>query len=147
MIFRDAVPADLPAILALMADDILGASREIPCGPQHKKALADITADPRNRMIVVEREGELIGCAQLTYIPGLSRNASERALIESVRIRSDLRGQGLGQQLFEWLIAEATAHGCTLVQLTTDKRRTDAHRFYDRLGFTKSHEGYKLTVG
>ena len=147
MIFRDATRADLPTILALLADDPLGARRETGVvDARHEKAFADISADPRNRLIVLDDDGEVIGCAQLTFIPGISRQGAERALIEAVRIRADRRGGGLGRRLFGWLIETSREHGCALVQLTTDKSRTDAQRFYTDLGFVASHEGMKLTL-
>ena len=96
--------------------------------------------------MVAERNGELIGTLQLTIIPGLSRQGSSRGLVEAVRVAASARGSGLGTTLMEWSIEESRARGCTLVQLTSDKTRTDAHRFYDRLGFTNSHEGFKLKL-
>ncbi|TDB75610.1 GNAT family N-acetyltransferase [Micromonospora sp. KC723] len=147
LIFREAVRADLPAILALLADDVLGVTRDTPdVDEAYERAFADITADPRNQQIVAERAGELIGCLQLTYIPGLGRHGAERALIESVRVRSDLRGQGLGRRLMEWAVDQARQRGCGLVQLTSDKSRADAHRFYRALGFAPTHDGFKLSL-
>lgn len=95
---------------------------------------------------MLDDDGEVVGCAQLTFIPGISRQGAERALIEAVRIRADRRGGGLGRRLFGWLIETSREHGCALVQLTTDKSRTDAQRFYTDLGFVASHEGMKLTL-
>ncbi|MEH0842019.1 GNAT family N-acetyltransferase [Micromonospora sp. CPCC 205711] len=145
VIFREAVRADLPAILALVADDVLGKARDhTEVDEAYERAFADITADPRNEEIVAERAGELVGCLQITYIPGLGRHGAERALIESVRVRADQRGQGLGRRMMEWAVDRARERGCALVQLTTDKSREDAHRFYRNLGFEASHEGMKL---
>jgi GNAT superfamily N-acetyltransferase len=147
VIFREAVRADLPAVIALLADDVLGKARDhTEVDEAYEKAFADITADPRNHLIVADRDGELVGCMQLTYIPGLGRHGAERSLIESVRVRSDLRGQGLGRTMMVWAIDRARERGCALVQLTTDKSRTDAHRFYRNLGFVASHEGMKLAL-
>jgi GNAT superfamily N-acetyltransferase len=147
MIFREAVRADLPAIVALLADDVLGRARDhAQVDEAYERAFADIDADPRNHLIVADSDGDVVGCLQLTYIPGLGRHGAQRALIEAVRVRSDLRGGGLGQQLLEWAIEQARQRGCALVQLTTDKNRLDAHRFYLRLGFVASHEGMKLPL-
>ena len=145
VIFREAVRADLPAVLDLLADDVLGKARDhTEVDEAYERAFADITADPRNEEIVAERAGELVGCLQITYIPGLGRHGAERALIESVRVRADQRGQGLGRRMMEWAVDRARERGCALVQLTTDKSREDAHRFYRNLGFEASHEGMKL---
>lgn len=147
MIFREAVRADLPAVIALLADDVLGKTRDFTTVDEaYEKAFAEISADPRNHLVVAEQNGELVGCLQITYIPGLGRHGSERSLIESVRIRSDRRGQGLGRDLMTWAIDQARQRGCALVQLTTDKTRGDAHRFYLGLGFVSSHEGMKLAL-
>ncbi|MEU8298477.1 GNAT family N-acetyltransferase [Micromonospora sp. NPDC048909] len=147
VIFRAAVRADLPAVLALLADDVLGRTRDVTeVDAAYERAFADVTADPRNHLIVAEAGGELVGCLQITYIPGLGRHGAERSLIESVRVRSDLRGAGLGRQMMTWAIDQARERGCGLVQLTTDKSRHDAHRFYLGLGFVASHEGMKLPL-
>ncbi|MFI6263976.1 GNAT family N-acetyltransferase [Micromonospora sp. NPDC051006] len=147
VIFREAVRADLPAVLALLADDVLGRTRDVTeIDAPYERAFADVTADPRNHLIVTEADGELVGCLQITYIPGLGRHGAERSLIESVRVRSDLRGAGLGRQMMTWAIDQARQRGCGLVQLTTDKSRHDAHRFYLSLGFVASHEGMKLPL-
>ncbi|WP_329008017.1 GNAT family N-acetyltransferase [Micromonospora rifamycinica] len=147
VILREAVRADLPAILALLADDVLGRAREHPeVDEAYERAFADITADPRNQQVVAERAGEVVGCLQVTYIPGLGRHGTERALVEAVRVRADLRGQGVGETMMSWVVDQARRRGCGLVQLTTDKSRIRAHRFYQRLGFVASHEGMKLTL-
>ncbi|MFI5834642.1 GNAT family N-acetyltransferase [Micromonospora sp. NPDC051300] len=147
VIFREAVRADLPAVLALLADDVLGRTRDLPqVDEAYERAFADLDADPRNLMIVADDGGEVVGCFQITYIPGLGRHGAERSLIESVRVRSDRRGRGLGGAMMRWAIDQARARGCTLVQLTTDKKRADAHRFYRDLGFVASHEGMKLAL-
>lgn len=147
VIFREAVRADLPGIIALLADDVLGKARDFTeVDEAYEKAFADIAADPRNHLIVADADGELVGCMQITYIPGLGRHGAERSLIESVRVRSDRRGRGLGRDMMTWAIDQARERGCALVQLTTDKSRADAHRFYRNLGFVASHEGMKLAL-
>ena len=147
VIFREAVRADLPDVLALLADDVLGRTRDRPeVDAAYERAFVDLAADPRNHLIVADDGGELVGCFQLTYIPGLGRHGAERALIESVRVRADRRGRGLGRTMMRWAIDRARERGCALVQLTTDKRRADAHRFYRDLGFVASHEGMKLAL-
>ena len=143
---RTAEAADLPAILRLLADDPLGKTRESAVEAPYQAAFAAITADPNQEVVVAELEGRVVGCFQLSFIPGLSRRGAWRAQIESVRIDSALRGQGAGQAMMAWAIAKARARGCALAQLTTDKRRSDAHRFYARLGFVASHEGMKLEL-
>ncbi|WP_433652184.1 N-acetyltransferase family protein [Micromonospora zamorensis] len=145
--YREAVRADLPAVIALLADDVLGKARDFTeVDEAYERAFADISADPRNQLIVAEQDAELVGCLQITYIPGLGRHGAERSLIESVRVRSDRRGQGLGRELMTWAVGQAQQRGCALVQLTTDKTREDAHRFYLSLGFVASHEGMKLAL-
>ncbi|MFI6241124.1 GNAT family N-acetyltransferase [Micromonospora sp. NPDC050795] len=147
VIYREAIRADLPAVISLLADDLLGKARDFTeVDEAYKRAFAAIDADPRNQLIVAEQAGELVGCLQITYIPGLGRHGSERSLIESVRVRSDRRGQGLGRDLMTWAVDQARQRGCALVQLTTDKTREDAHRFYLSLGFVASHEGMKLAL-
>lgn len=144
--FRLATVADLPAILALLADDAIARERSgytAEPTPAVRAAFDEITADPNNELLVGERDGEVVATLQLTYIPGLSRGGMRRALVEAVRVRADLRGQRIGEQLMENAMARARARGCGLMQLTTDKRREAAHRFYARLGFEASHEGMK----
>jgi GNAT superfamily N-acetyltransferase len=141
---RRAVAADVPAIVAMLADDPLGARRERPGDPAYASAFADIDADPRQFLAVAVAGGEVVGTLQLTFIPGLSRLGATRALIEAVRVRSDQRGGGLGASLVRWAIETARTRGATLVQLTTDASRHDAHRFYERLGFEATHVGMKL---
>ncbi|PAY05148.1 GNAT family N-acetyltransferase [Bradyrhizobium sp. UFLA03-84] len=147
--FRPAQPADLPAIIALLANDMLGAQREdssSPPNPRYVAALEAILADPNQLQVVATLDDAVIGCLQLTFIPGLARMGAWRGLIEAVRIAEMQRSSGVGQQMFEWAIAQCRARGCDLVQLTTDKARPDAHRFYERLGFVGSHIGYKLNL-
>ncbi|MCP3756721.1 GNAT family N-acetyltransferase [Streptomyces sp. TBY4] len=152
MIFRTATRQDLPAVLALLAQDEAAGteSPEVPEVPEvteaHERAFAAIEADPRNEMLVLEEAGDLLGCLQLTYIPGLGQGGRERALVEAVRIRADRRGAGLGARLMELAADRARERGCGLMQLTSNKRRTAAHRFYERLGWARSHEGFKLPL-
>ena len=146
---RRATETDLGAIVAMLADDVLGASRE-KVSPAiddcYRAAFAEIDADPNQFLCVVEEEQQVVGTLQLTFIPGLSRNGAKRGQIEAVRIASDRRGDKLGEAMFAWAIGECRSRGCSLVQLTTDKARPDAHRFYDRLGFEPTHIGYKLKI-
>jgi ribosomal protein S18 acetylase RimI-like enzyme len=146
--YRSARAEDLATVVDLIIDDPLGAGREATDGDlsPYAAALARIEADPSNDFIVVERGGEIVGCLQLTLIPGLSRNGITRAQIESVRIAASERGRGLGKQVFEWAIAESKARGAGMVQLTTDNERANAHRFYQRLGFKATHVGMKLAL-
>ncbi|MBQ1091048.1 GNAT family N-acetyltransferase [Streptomyces sp. B93] len=144
---RAAVIDDLPAIVGMLADDPLGAQRESPddLGP-YRSALERISADPNQHLVVAVREDRLVGTLQLTIIPGLSRRGATRSIIEGVRIHADERGSGLGTRLIEWAIEESRRQNCQLVQLTSDKTRADAHRFYERLGFQASHTGFKLPL-
>ncbi|MFI6096679.1 GNAT family N-acetyltransferase [Lentzea sp. NPDC051213] len=130
----------------MLADDPLGALREKPGDPGYLKAFEVIDADPHQFLAVAVASGVVVGTLQLTFTSGLSRQGMTRATIEAVRVRSDQRGGGLGEQLVRWAVDEARARGCGLVQLTTDASRVDAHRFYERLGFTASHVGMKLSL-
>lgn len=144
---RSATETDLDALIALLADDALGQTREQTDTDnlaRYRTAFADIAADPRNDILVAEQQGVVIGCLQLTFIPGLSYTGGERAQIEGVRVAAQARGHGLGRRLVEHAIAAARARGVVLVQLTSDKRRPDAIAFYEQLGFKASHEGFKL---
>ncbi|SDG35847.1 L-amino acid N-acyltransferase YncA [Lentzea fradiae] len=145
MKIRKATAADVDAIVAMLADDPLGAKREQPGDPAYAKAFGTIDADPHQYLAVaVDDADEVVGTLQLTFTTGLSRKGMTRATVEAVRVRSDQRGNGLGEHLLTWAVDEARARGCGLVQLTTDASRTDAHRFYERLGFVASHVGMKL---
>jgi GNAT superfamily N-acetyltransferase len=151
--FRPAEVRDLAAIVALLADDDLGRNREqaptdlgAPLEPCYARAFAAIEADRNQQALVAEHAGRIVGYLQITFIPGLSRRGAWRGLIESVRIGADHRNRGAGRALMQHAIAICRARGCALVQLTTDKRRRDAHRFYVRLGFIGSHEGFKLEL-
>ena len=147
--FRRATKSDLPAIVALLAADPIGQRREqpgLPLRSSYRDAFAAIAQDPNQLLAVVAEDGKIVGTLQLTFIPGLSRQGAWRGQIEAVRIAADRRGSGLGQSMFAWAIAECHARGCGLVQLTTDKEHPEAHRFYEQLGFTASHLGYKLAL-
>ena len=143
---REARREDVPEIVALLADDAIGAGREGPADDAYYAAFELIAADQRNQLLVAEAGGRIVGTLQLTMIPGLSRHGMLRAQIEGVRVSSGQRGQGLGRAMIEWAIDAARGQGCGLVQLTSDKRRPDAVRFYQSLGFTASHEGLKLPL-
>ncbi len=143
---RPARREDLPAIMALLADDEFSVGREGGADAAVAAAFEEIERDPNSTVYVLERDGHVVGCAQLTVIPGLARRALKRGLIEAVRIASDRRGRGLGRDLVRDLVQEARGRGCGIVQLTSDKRRLDAHRFYASLGFAMSHEGFKLVL-
>lgn len=144
---RPAAENDIPAIVALLADDPLGAQRESPDDPTpYRAAFRRLADDPNQRLMVAEREGRIVGTLQLTFVPGLSRRGATRSIIEGVRVHASERGGGLGTRLIEWAIAESRRQNCRLVQLTSDNSRTDAHRFYERLGFTASHVGFKLAL-
>jgi GNAT superfamily N-acetyltransferase len=145
--FRRATVDDLPAIVAMLADDPIGALRESPDDlAPYLAAFERILADPHQQQLVAERDGEVVGTMQLTVIPGLSRRGSTRTLIEAVRVRASERGSGLGSALISHAVEESRRLGADLVQLTSDASRADAHRFYERLGFTGSHVGFKLSL-
>lgn len=147
---RRAERPDLPAIIALLADDVLGRSRELVSDPpadEYSAAFEAIDKDPNQFLAVMVDGSEVVGTLQLTFIPGIARRGALRGQIEAVRIASNRRGESLGERLIEWAIAECRARNCAFVQLTTDRSRTDAHRFYDRLGFEPTHIGYKLKLG
>ncbi|MEO8241499.1 MAG: GNAT family N-acetyltransferase [bacterium] len=143
MIFRLATRADVPAVVALLADDPLGKGRETAPADAYLAAFQEITANPMHQLIVGEDQGRIIATAQLTILHGLSRGGARRALVEAVRVTADLRSQGLGAALMADCEARARAAGATVLQLTTDKTRLRAHAFYARLGFEPSHLGMK----
>jgi GNAT superfamily N-acetyltransferase len=147
--FRRATLSDVPVIVAMLADDALGSARENAweTAPQpYRDAFAEIDADPNQFLCVAEEGNRVVATLQLTFIAGLSRNGAKRGLVEAVRVSGERRGEGFGEALLLWAIAECRSRGCSLVQLTTDKTRLDAHRFYERLGFVPSHVGYKLQL-
>lgn len=147
--FRTARRDDLDAIVAMLADDDISRTRSghvAHVTPAITAAFDEIERDPNNELIVGEQDGAIVASFQLTYIPGLSRGGMRRAQIESVRVRGDLRGHGIGEQLMAAAIDRARQRGCAVMQLTTDLRRDAAHRFYRRLGFEASHAGMKLAL-
>ncbi len=147
--FRRAQANDLAAIIAMLADDALGQTRERVSDPPDRAytdAFDAIDADPNQLLAVAERGGVVLGCLQISFIPGLSRMGLWRGQIESVRIAANARGGGLGRAMFEWAIDQCRERGCGLVQLTSDKQRPDAIAFYEQLGFKASHEGLKLAL-
>jgi GNAT superfamily N-acetyltransferase len=147
--FRQARSADLATIVALLADDPIGRGRENP-GPQldtcYHDAFAAIERDPNQLLAVAERGGQVVGVLQLSFIPGLTRRGMWRGQIEGVRVAAEERGSGVGRAMLEWAVGECRRRGCGLVQLTSDKRRCAAHRFYEALGFEATHQGYKLSL-
>ncbi|WP_327670988.1 MULTISPECIES: GNAT family N-acetyltransferase [unclassified Streptomyces] len=144
---RPAAAEDIPEIVAMLADDPLGAQRESPEDlTPYLAAHERLAADANQHLVVAVRGGRVVGTLQLSIIPGLSRKGSTRSIIEGVRIHADERGSGLGTQLIEWAVDESRREHCQLVQLTSDATRTDAHRFYERLGFVSSHLGFKLQL-
>ena len=149
VIFRDATLADLPAIVALLAEDTLGEKREdpsLPLDPAYIAAFETIAANPDQRQIVAVRDAAVIGTMQLTFIPGIAFKGAWRGQIEAVRVASGLRGGGIGGAMIAHAVELCRARGCRMVQLTSDKSRTRAHAFYERLGWTRSHEGFKLKL-
>jgi ribosomal protein S18 acetylase RimI-like enzyme len=147
--FRTAAEKDLDSIVAMLADDVLGSTREKyehPLPDSYIKAFQAISSDPNNELIVACRGSEVIGVLQITFTPYLTHQGGWRASIEGVRTAASLRGMGVGSELIKWAIQRAEERGCHLVQLTTDKERPDALRFYERLGFKATHEGLKLRL-
>jgi GNAT superfamily N-acetyltransferase len=146
---RRATRADVMPIVELTVADQIGPPRDDPGDRAPYLAAFDrIDADPAQLLVVVDDAGsEVVATLQLTFIPGIARRGGTRAQIEAVRVRSDLRGRGIGGALFAWAVEQARERGCALVQLTSNKERVDAHRFYGRLGFVATHEGYKLRLG
>jgi len=148
VLLRRAAPEDLATIVALLADDPIGRAREEP-GPQldtrYREAFAAIERDPNQLLAVAERSGHVIGVLQLGFIPGLTRRGM-RGQIEGVRVAAGERDSGTGRAMLGWAIEECRRRGCGLVQLTSDNRRADAHRFYASLGFEATHQGYKLSL-
>jgi GNAT superfamily N-acetyltransferase len=149
-VLREAVGDDVSAIVELLVDDQLGASRDGATTDAELQpylhAFDAIDADPAHLLLVAADRGQVVATMQLSFIPGLARRGALRAQIEAVRVRQDYRSRRLGAAMFQWAISESRRRGCALVQLTTDKSRADAHRFYERLGFIASHEGFKLAL-
>lgn len=144
--YRAATAADLPFIIGLIVEDSVIETNDDPADATHTDyvdALAEITADRNEEMIVVEADGVPVGCFQLTYLPGLMRRGMKRGQIEVVHVAETHRNRGIGGEMMRWALERCRENGCGMVQLTSNKKRPDAHRFYERLGFLKSHEGFK----
>ncbi len=144
--FREAEEADIEAIVALLADDDRGRRRESPGDPAYLAAFRAMRATGCDRQIVATLDGAVVGCLQLTLTPGLSHRGATRATVEAVRVASPLRGRGIGAALMRHAIALARENGARMMQLTSNAGRTDAHRFYENLGFARSHTGFKLDL-
>ena len=148
--FRDATPDDIHTMLRLShAGDARGADtpqldESTLTDPRYRAAFDAIAADPAHRLVVAERNGEVVGTIQISFIPGLPRFGMKRGLLENVHIRADQRGNGLGSQMVQWAVEQCRDVGCGMIQLTSNKARLDAHRFYKKLGFEQTHEGFKL---
>lgn len=150
MEIRGARREELPHIVELLADDPLGARREDagpPLPPEYEQAFNELTAQPGNEILVAVEAGDVVGCLQLTLVPGISRKGAKRAFIEGVRVSRSYRSKGVGERMVRAAIERARDAGCALVQLTSDASRKDAHRFWERLGFTPSHVGFKMEIG
>ena len=149
MNFRPAHVDDLPKIVLMLADDFLGHQRERfedPLPECYVKAFREIEEDPNNELIVAELDGEIVGTLQLTFTPSLSHQGSKRCTVESVRVDGKFRGQGFGREMMRWAVERATEKGCASMQLTTHNDRSDAHRFYESIGFSSTHTGMKLKL-
>ena len=150
VVLRQAEVGDIPAIVDLLSADQLGVTRDGVHTAQdlaaYQRAFRAIDADPAHLLVVAQAGQQLVATMQLSFIPGLARRGALRAQIEAVRVHESCRGRGLGAAMMGWAVGEARRRGCVLVQLTTDKSRLDAHRFYRQLGFVASHEGMKLRL-
>ncbi|ORE96486.1 acetyltransferase [Stappia sp. 22II-S9-Z10] len=147
IVFREAEAGDVGAVVALLADDMLGSAREEVSDPPlaaYLEAFEAMRANPLDRLIVADRDGAVVGCVQLTVLNGLSRKGARRGLIEGVRVAASERGTGVGERMIRHVMDLAKDEGCRMVQLTTDASRTRAQAFYKRLGFVASHVGMKL---
>jgi GNAT superfamily N-acetyltransferase len=147
-VLRRAVRDDLPAVVALLAQDELNTGGDGTDGglEPYLRAFDAIDADPAHLLLVAEVDGDVVGTLQLSVVPSLPHRGAFRGQLEGVHVRADRRGAGLGAAMVGWAVAEARRRGCAQVQLTSQKRRTDAHRFYERLGFARSHDGFKLML-
>lgn len=146
---RVAREGDIPAIVAMLADDVYGAERELVTDPpaeSYRAAFRAIASEPNNDLVVAEVDGAVAGVFQLTFVPGMSYQGRWRAMIEAVRVDRDHRSRGIGRRMMLWAIERARKRGCVMVELSSNAGRRDAHRFYERLGFTASHVGMKLTL-
>jgi ribosomal protein S18 acetylase RimI-like enzyme len=141
---RPARREDVPAMIAMLADDHLGRARERvedPLPAVYYEAFERVERDQNLTLVVAESEGRVVGCLQLAVLPGISSQGGIRGMLEDVRVATDCRSRGIGEQLVQWAVTEAKARGCNLVELLTHASRVDAQRFYQRLGFTSSHVG------
>ena len=149
LLIRRAVRTDVPLIVAMLADDFLGARREAYADPLpefYYRAFEAIESDPATELVVAELEGQVVGTLQLFFLPSLSFQGGTRAQVESVRVAAGRRGQGIGSQMMHWAIQRARSRGCRMLQLTTHGERKDAHRFYEKLGFTANYVGMKFMI-
>ncbi|MBZ9854267.1 GNAT family N-acetyltransferase [Mesorhizobium sp. CA13] len=147
--FRKALASDLPVLVAMLADDPLGAAREdasLPLAQGYVDAFNAIDADPNQLLAVAVDGADVVGTLQISFLAGLSRKGAWRGQIEAVRVAGQRRSEGIGRLMIEWAVDQCRARGCGLVQLTTDRTRADAHRFYESLGFNGTHLGYKKTL-
>ncbi|MBA4164600.1 MAG: GNAT family N-acetyltransferase [Erythrobacter sp.] len=150
LIIRDALEGDLPFIVGLITSDPVAAARDAEApgdAAAQLEAWRAIAADPNHRLLVAEQAGEPVGSFQLSFIPGVARGGAWRGQIEAVRVAPGRQGQGIGRAMMRWAIEQCRHRGCALVQLTSDRSRADAHRFYERLGFAATHSGFKLKLG
>lgn len=146
---REATEADLPALIALFAADAIGGhgdTTDEDAQPLYKAAFAAIAASPNDRLYVAVLDGAVVGTFQTTVVTSLTGRGSTNMIVEAVQTREDMRGRGIGAAMIGHAITEARRIGCRKVQLTSNIARTDAHRFYERLGFSRSHAGFKLTL-
>ncbi len=149
IVIRTAIQEDLPAIVKLLADDEVAGSRERltdPIAESYVAAFEAISADPNHGLFVADKDGEIMGTFQLSFIPNMTYQGGWRAQIEGVMVSANLRNQGIGTAMMRWAIARAREKGCCLVQLTSFNERTKAHQFYGKLGFVFSHQGAKLDL-
>lgn len=147
LVIRSATYGDLGALIALYADDGLGKSREAnEIDLAYTNAFEAIDRDPNHMLVVGDVAGQVVATLQLSFLPGLSRHGAWRAQIEAMRVAGELRGRGLGRQMLDWAVAQTEARGCSLVQLTSDRKRNAAHRFYEDAGFSATHYGFKLLL-
>ncbi len=144
--FRTATKDDLKTIVAMLADDDIGEDRETALPDEYSHAFEAMQSEHYNKYLLAERDGKIVGSLQLAFMPSLSHGAAKRAQIESLRVKSDMRGQNIGTALMKEAIRIARENGCKLIQLDSDKRRSRAHLFYRRLGFEQSHIGFKKAL-
>lgn len=149
LIIRKATIDDLPFIVGIIENDnVTGSTEDVsaPQGPAYRDAFAAIDADPNQRLLIAELGGEPVGTFQLTYTPGIARKGQWRCTVEGVHVSPAHRNKRIGEKMMTWAENAARERGCGLVQLTSHKTRTDAHRFYERIAYAKSHEGFKKAL-